>query len=67
MPTRGIFVEAEVEDLECYLPRFMVDVKNDGNADGIGTRASFVALCFYFSSRNNGPISEIEGSTARDG
>jgi hypothetical protein len=65
MPTRGIVNEAELEDLECYLPRFMIDVKNDGNADGIRPRVAFVAVCFY--SSNSRMISEIEGSTARDG
>jgi hypothetical protein len=65
MPIRGIVVEAKVEDLERYLPRFMVDVKNDGNADGIKPRVALVAVCSYFPSLRM--ISEIEGSTARDG
>jgi hypothetical protein len=50
MHTRGISVEAELEDLESYLPRFLVDVKNDGNADGIKPRVAFVAVCSYCSS-----------------
>jgi hypothetical protein len=65
MPIRGIVVEAELEDSECYLPRFMVDVKNDGNADGIQPRVAFVAVCFY--SSNFRMLFEIAGSTARDG
>jgi hypothetical protein len=40
IPARDIVVEAEVEDLECYLPRFMVDVKNAGNAIGIRPRVA---------------------------
>ena len=65
MPTRGIFVKAEVEDLECYLPRFMIDVKNDGNADGIRPRVAFVAVCSNCSIFR--VVCEIEGSTTRNG
>jgi hypothetical protein len=63
MPIRGTVVEAELEDLECYLPRFMVDVKNGRNADGIRPTVAFIAVC----CNSFRIISEMEGPTARDG
>jgi hypothetical protein len=67
MSIKGFVVEAEEEDLECYLPRFMVDVKNGRDADDICPMVVFAVVCS--NSPNFGMISitEIEGSTARDG